>query len=149
MNTSSEPVVRRRVIIADDSAMISEKVRLLLEPAFDVVAAVSDGIELLEAVPTFLPEIGVIDISMPRMSGIEAIRHLKSHGSEMVVIFLTVNEDPDFVQAAFESGATAYVLKPRMVIDLLPAIRRALKGQTFVSPCAVFAEIAMPQYTDE
>ena len=148
MNTSSEPVVRRRVIIADDSSMISDKVRLLLEPAFDVVAAVSDGIELLEAIPTFLPEIGVIDISMPRMGGIEAIRQLKSHGSEMVVVFLTVNEDPDFVQAAFESGATGYVLKPRMVIDLLPAIRRALNGQTFISPCSVFSEMAVPHYTD-
>ena len=118
MNRSTETIARPRVIIADDNVMILEKVGMLLEPDFEVVAAVSDGVALLEAVLAFKPQIGVIDISMPRMGGIEAVRQLKSEGSEMLVIFLTVHEDPDFVRAAFDSGASAYLIKSRMVTEL-------------------------------
>lgn len=144
MNRSTETIARPRVIIADDNVMILEKVGMLLEPDFEVVAAVSDGVALLEAVLAFKPQIGVIDISMPRMGGIEAVRQLKSEGSEMLVIFLTVHEDPDFVRAAFDSGASAYLIKSRMVTELLRAVRSALKGEAFISPCFPLNETELP-----
>jgi len=140
MKTTSEPVPRVRVILADDNAIIREKVVVLLEPEFEIVGAVADGKALLDAVPKFDPDVGVIDISMPRIGGIEAVRKLKSVGSRMLVIYLTVHEDPDFAKAAFEGGASAYVVKSRMVNDLIPAIRGALKGRAFMSPCFAMDE---------
>jgi len=120
--------------------MIRSKVVMLLEPEFEVVGAVSDGQALVEAVPKFTPDIGVIDISMPRMGGIEAVRLLKEAGSKMLIVFLTVHEDPDFALAAFEGGASGYVVKSRLVNDLIPAIHGALKGRSFISPCFALDE---------
>lgn len=129
--------VRTRVILADDNAIMRDKVALLLEPEFEVVGSVADGTALLDAVALLDPEIGVVDISMPGMGGIEAVRELMDHGSALKVVFLTVHEDPDFARAAFDSGALAYVVKSRLVSDLLPALRGVLDGQVFISPFAL------------
>jgi DNA-binding NarL/FixJ family response regulator len=134
MTTQDKPLAKTRVIIADDNAMMRDKVVMLLEPEFEVVAAVSDGEALVDAVPRFDPDLGVIDISMPRKSGIEAARQLRDNGSKMILVFLTVHEDPDFARAAFDVGATGYVVKSRMVTDLLSTIRGALKGKSSISP---------------
>ena len=140
MDKTLEPVSRLRVILAEDNAMMREKVIMLLEPEFEVVGAVSDGAALIEAALDLDPDIAVVDISMPRMSGIEAVRKLKSNGSRMLVVFLTVYDDSDFVRAAFDSGASAYVVKSRMVTDLLTAVRGAINGQAFISPGLVLNE---------
>ena len=80
------------------------------------------------------PEIIISDISMPKMSGIEAVRRLVKAGSTAKIIFLTVHEDSDFVPACFEVGGLAYVVKSRIASDLLPAIRMVQTNHTFVSP---------------
>jgi len=134
MTTQDQPLAKTRVIIADDNAMMRDKVVMLLEPEFEVVAAVSDGEALVAAVPRFDPDLGVIDISMPLKSGIEAARQLRDNGSKMILVFLTVHEDPDFARAAFDVGATGYVVKSRMVTDLLSTIRGALNGKSSISP---------------
>jgi len=134
MTTQDQPLAKTRVIIADDNAMMRDKVVMLLEPEFEVVAAVSDGEALVDAVPRFDPDLGVIDISMPLKSGIEAARQLRDNGSKMILVFLTVHEDPDFARAAFDVGATGYVVKSRMVTDLLSTIRGALNGKSSISP---------------
>jgi DNA-binding NarL/FixJ family response regulator len=144
MKTTPESVSRVRVILADDNKIIREKVIMLLEPEFEVVGAVADGQALLEAVPNFDPDVGVIDISMPRIGGIEAVRKLKGTGCRMLVVYLTVHEDPDFARAAFEGGASAYVVKSRMVSDLIPAIRAATHGRFFVSPCFALEDNPLP-----
>jgi DNA-binding NarL/FixJ family response regulator len=109
-----------------------------LEPEFEVVGAVGDGDALLEAASRMKPDVCVIDISMPIMSGIEAANEIRASGSIVKIVFLTVHEDPDFLQAALETGALGYVVKSRVVTDLSPAINAALAGRLFISPCCAF-----------
>ena len=131
-------MVRARIVLADDHKDIREKVMQQLEPEFEVVGAVGDGNALLEAASQMKPDVCVIDISMPIMSGIEAATQIKASGSSVKIVFLTVHEDPDFLQAALDAGALGYVVKSRVASDLCPAINAALAGRLFVSPCCMF-----------
>jgi DNA-binding NarL/FixJ family response regulator len=106
----------------------------LLEQEFEVVGTAGDGQTLIEAAARLLPEVLVVDISMPVLSGIEAARRLRETGSTTKVVFLTVYEDIDYVDAAFAAGALGYVVKSRMDTDLCLAIKEALAGRLFVSP---------------
>jgi len=123
-----------RILLADDHPRILEMVASLLEPAFQIVGRVGNGQALIEAAAQLKPDAIVTDISMPVLNGIEAANQLKESGSTSKLVFLTVHTDPDFVRACFAAGALAFVCKPRMSIDLLPAIQQALAGRTFVSP---------------
>lgn len=125
----------KRILVADDNKDMRDTIIRLLEPEFDIVGVAADGKALIDLEAKLHPEIGVIDISMPVMSGIDAARELRSRGSEMQIIFLTVNEDADFVNAAFETGAVAYVVKRQMASDLPKAMRETLAGRNFVSAC--------------
>ena len=131
-------MVRARILLADDHKDIREKIMQQLEPEFEVVGAVEDGNALLKAASQMKPDVCVVDISMPIMSGMEAVTQMKVSGSSVRIVFLTVHEDPDFVQAALEAGALGYVVKSRVASDLCPAIRSALAGRLFVSPCCMF-----------
>jgi DNA-binding NarL/FixJ family response regulator len=128
-------MVRARILLADDHKDVREKVMQQLDPEFEVVGAVEDGNALLKAASQMKPDVCVVDISMPIMSGIEAAIQMKASGLSVKIVFLTVHEDPDFLQAALDAGALGYVIKSRVVTDLCPAIRGALAGRLFVSPC--------------
>ena len=125
---------RARILLADDHKEMRDRVVRLLESEFDVMGAVEDGGALLEAESKIKPDVCVIDISMPVLSGIEAAARLKENGSTAKVIFLTVHDDPDFVQAALETGALGYVVKSRMASDLRAAIKGVMDGRLFISP---------------
>ena len=127
-------VNRPRVLLADDHKEVCDGVVRLLTPELEVVGVVQDGQELLSAEADLLPDVCVIDISMPSISGIEAVRVLKASGSKAKIVFLTVHEDPDFVRAALGIGALGYVVKSRIASDLATAIRLALTGGSFISP---------------
>jgi DNA-binding NarL/FixJ family response regulator len=105
----------------------------LLKREFDVVGAVESGPALLEAAAKLKPDVCVLDISMPFLSGIEAAAQLKLINSTAKVIFLTIHDDSDFVGAAFKSGAEGYVFKTRMAADLVVAIKEVMAGRTFLS----------------
>ncbi len=143
MSIEQEQVKRVRVLIADDNKEMRDTVIRLLEHDFEVVGAVADGRALVAAADKLDPDAGVIDISMPIMNGIEAAAEIQKRGSKMKVIFLTVNEDADFVRAAFEAGGVGYVVKRQMATDLHVAIERALAGKTFISPCCDFPETSV------
>ncbi len=128
-----DSIERPRILLADDQQAILETTAQLFDGEFDIVAAVQDGERVIEAVARLDPDILVLDISMPVMSGIEAAARLKESACKAKVIFLTVHDDPDYVEAAFSVGAFGYVLKARLNVDLLPAIREVLRGHTFVS----------------
>lgn len=124
-----------RVILADDNQEMLDTVAGLLESTseFDIVGMVADGRSLVDAALELEADIGIIDISMPIMNGIMAAAEIKRLGSEMKIIFLTVNEDCDFVRAAFDTGASGYVVKRHMASDLPVAIHACLAGRSFVS----------------
>jgi len=121
------------ILLADDHPNFPRLVQNLLGPPFEVVASVRDGESLIRACSTLRPKIVVTDISMPILNGIDAVCRLQKSGSTSKFVFLTVHTDPDFVQACFATGAVGYVIKTKVVSDLLTALHEVLAGRTFVS----------------
>jgi DNA-binding NarL/FixJ family response regulator len=127
-------VKRVRILLADDHQEMRETVKRLLQSEFEIVGVVASDWELLQVEAETETDVCVIDISMPSISGIDAAQRLRAKGSQARVIFLTLHEDPAFVQAALEAGASGYVLKSRIISDLSFAIREAVSGRRFISP---------------
>jgi DNA-binding NarL/FixJ family response regulator len=121
-----------RVLLADDHEGILTWVRTVLGEEFEVVGAVKNGRDAVEEVQRVDPDVLVIDISMPILDGLRAASQLSSNRRTKIV-FLTLHEGRDFVAAAFSAGASAYVLKSELRTNLVPAIREALQGRTYIS----------------
>ena len=118
-----------RVLLADDNEAMLSRVTCLLATECNVVGAVIDGQQALDAAMELEPDVLVLDISMPVMNGIETARRLKEAGSETRIVFLTVHDDPDFAREALEVGALGYVIKQRIASDLVAAIKKAHAGR--------------------
>jgi DNA-binding NarL/FixJ family response regulator len=125
------------VLLADDHGDFLATVVRHLEPHFDVVGTVSNGQALVDEAARLAPDVVVLDITMPVVNGIDAARKLKATGSRARIVFLTVHADLDYVRAAFGVGALGYVLKSELASDLLPCLRDALGGRSYVSPAIV------------
>jgi DNA-binding NarL/FixJ family response regulator len=123
-----------RVMLAEDHTILVEAFRKLLEPHFEIVGTVSDGLALLEAAAQAKPEVIVIDIAMPLLNGLEAGIRLKKQMPAVKMIFLTMNEDPDLAVEAMRSGASGYLLKRSAASELIRAIHLSLKGKTYITP---------------
>jgi len=121
-------------LLADDSSAILELVSRMLGTGYRVFATVADGEAVLQEAESCQPDVIILDISMPKINGIEVAHRLRDSGCNSKIIFLTVQDDSDFVEAALSSGASAYVIKYSMGSDLVPAIEAALAGKLFVSP---------------
>lgn len=130
-----------RILVADDHKAMRDRIVQHLETEFEVVGSVGDGYAVLEAESRMQPDVCVLDISMPKLSGIEAARELRTRGSTSKIVFFTVHQDPDFLEAALDSGTLGYVRKSRMALDLIPAIYSAINGHLFVSPSCSFPEL--------
>jgi len=128
------------VLLADDNPVILNHVRKLLgrNKQYEVVGAVSDGDAVLREYFLLRPEIIVLDISMGELSGIDVARTLVESGCTAKIVFLTVHEDSDFLNAAMDAGGSAYVVKSRVSTDLITAIEAALSGKHFVSSCLAY-----------
>ena len=122
------------MLLVDDSTPILESARAVLTPDCVVVGAVTDGPSALAAVRVSRPDVIVLDISMPGMSGLEVATMLRAQGSTASIVFLTVHDDQQFIDAAMQAGGTGYVLKRRLLADLLHAVQEARAGRSFVSP---------------
>lgn len=114
-------------------------VRALLESRYDLVGTATDGEEALDAVRMLRPDVVVLDIAMPKLSGIDVARHLQTDETRPVIIFLTIHRDAAIVEAALETGALGYVVKTSAGQELLTAIEQALTGRRFVSPALSLA----------
>lgn len=124
-----------RVLLADDNIQVLEYVRDFLSGnCCEVVSAVTDGQAAVGAAAQLLPDVVVLDLSMPVLNGIEAAKRMLEAKPSTRVVFLTVEKDRETCSAAMETGACGYVLKPRLATDLIPAIELAKDGRRFVSP---------------
>ena len=121
-------MTRARVLLADDHQDILDRVSSELADEFEIVARLSDGQAALDAALLLKPDAVVFDISMPRLSGLEAASRLSDLPHPPRIVFLTVHEDQDFLDAAASAGASGYVLKRHLYRDLAAAVRRALAG---------------------
>lgn len=125
---------RTRIIIADDHVMLSDTIKNLLEPEFEVVGTFVDGQTLLDAAPGLMPDVIVLDIGMPVMNGLNAGQRLKQILPKVKLVYLTMNQDPDLAAEAFRWGASGYLLKYSAASELVHAIREVLRGGFFVTP---------------
>ncbi len=125
-----------RVVIADDHKLVREGIRAILEKAQDieVVGEASDGQEALDLTESLSPDVLVIDIAMPRLSGIEAIYRLKRMHSNTQVVVLTIISDANMVRQALHAGARGYLIKRSASEELLLAIRAASQSHGYLSP---------------
>lgn len=125
---------KTRVLLADDNIQVLEYVRDFLSAnCCEVVGVATDGQAAVSAAAQ-LPDVVVLDLSIPVLNGIEAARRMKEANPSIRIVFLTVEKDPDACRAALEAGACGYVLKPRLVTDLIRAVELAKDGHHFVSP---------------
>jgi len=123
-------MARKRVLVVAD---LTPVVTALLRESFDVVDMVSDGRAALESTLKLSPDLIVLAVSMPGMSGIEVAQELKRRGNNAKIVFLTVHEDSDILARALAAGGLGYVAKVLMDADLIPAINEAFAGRVFVS----------------
>ena len=126
-------MTRKRVVVADDLPPVLTTVAALLRESFDVVSLVSDGRAALEATLSLEPDLVVLDISMPAMSGIEVAHELRKRSNKAKIVFLTVHEDADILKACQAAGGLGYVVKVLMDTDLVLAMNQALAGHIFTS----------------
>jgi DNA-binding NarL/FixJ family response regulator len=136
MQSSAASPELTRVLLVDDSEVMLACAAAALSQGCTVVGAVRDGTQALEAAKTLHPDVIVLDISMPGMTGLEVASRLRAHGSTAAVVFLTVHDDEDFVVAAKKAGGTGYVIKLRLASDLMHAVQEARAGRSFVSTLA-------------
>jgi DNA-binding NarL/FixJ family response regulator len=127
-------VNRPRILLADDHALLLDAFKVLLEPAFQVVGAVTNGHRLVEAAVKLKPDVIVADINMPQLNGLDACEALTKKLPDAKLIFLTVNEDAETASDAIRRGASGYVVKKTAAAELFKAIQIVLSGRIYLSP---------------
>lgn len=131
-----------RIVLAEDDGLMLNAISKLLDGDFEIVGKAADGSELVQKVARLKPDIVVLDISMPRLNGIEAAREIREKSPEAKIVFLTQYADRAYIQEAFRMGASAYVVKQNAASELRSALNQALEGCYFVSATLMDPEIA-------
>lgn len=129
-----EPRHRARLLIADDHTLVAEACKSLLERDFQVVGIVNNGRELLRVAPELKPDVVILDVAMPQLNGLDAGEQLKRLLPSCKLVFMTMNMAPDVAAEAFRRGASGYVVKSATAAELVTAVWRALRSESFLSP---------------
>lgn len=132
-----------RVLLADDHSLVRRGVRLILdsEPDLTVVAEAGDGAEAIELARTERPDLAILDIAMPRRTGLQAARELSRLQPDLRILILTMYDNEQYFFEALKAGASGYVLKSVADRDLVEACRAAMRGEPFLYPGAITALI--------
>jgi DNA-binding NarL/FixJ family response regulator len=127
------PADHPRVLLVDDNETILERASATLSPSFEIVGTAKNGPAAIDAVGALHPDIIVLDISMPGMNGFEVAGRLRRAGSSIPIVFLTIHDDEELVQAAMAAGGIGYVAKAMLASDLVVAVNEACAGRRYVS----------------
>jgi len=127
-----------RVLIADDHGIVRGGLKLLLErqPDIEVVGEAADGAEAVERALALRPDLAILDVSMPLLTGIQATHEIKRHAPEIDVLVLSMHDDERYVFEALKAGASGYVLKREADQDLVDAVRSVTRGEPFLTNAA-------------
>lgn len=130
---------RTRILLADDHALVRRGVRLILdnEPDLTVVAEASDGAEAIEMAREERPDLAILDIAMPRLTGLQTARELSRLQPELRILILTMYDNEQYLFEALKAGAAGYVLKSVADRDLVEACRAAMRDEPFLYPGAI------------
>ena len=125
-----------RIVLVEDHTILREGLRALLsaDPKFEIVGEADYGREAVRQVEKLIPDLVVMDLSMPRMTGMDAIREIKRRHPVTKIIALTVHKAEEYLRNTLQAGADGYVLKDATHEELMLAIQNVLKGKTFLSP---------------
>lgn len=125
-----------RVIVADDHHLVRQGIIMLLEKADDieVIGEAEDGLEAVEMAERLAPDVVVMDVSMPRLNGVQAIEMIRGRNTGIEVVVLSMHADETIVRQTLRRGARAYVLKRAVGEELLLAVRAASRGESYLSP---------------
>jgi DNA-binding NarL/FixJ family response regulator len=124
---------RATVLIADDHTLVAQGLASLIENDYTVIATAENGQGLLNAAAERIPDIALIDVSMPDMTGLEAAQKLLAAAPRCKIIFVSMHGKPEFVREAFAVGAMGYVLKRSAASELIDAMQEVLKGNAYIS----------------
>lgn len=126
------------MLIADDHGIVRSGLRLLLERQADieVVGEAADGAEARELAVRLRPDLAIIDVKMPKLTGLQATREIKAQAPEVAVLILSMHDDERYVAEALRAGASGYVVKTQADKDLVAAIRAVERGESFPAPAA-------------
>jgi DNA-binding NarL/FixJ family response regulator len=132
------------VLLADDNSAVLNHLSTMLEreTSYQIVAVISDGSLVVREYLRLRPDVVLLDISMGGLSGIEIARQLRDSGYNAKIVFVTVHEDQDYVNAAMGAGGSAYVVKSRLNLDLFSALHAVLANKHFVSPSLMMGSSA-------
>jgi DNA-binding NarL/FixJ family response regulator len=133
---------RVRVLVADDHVLVAEALCKLLSHDFDIVAMVHDGRKLIDAATKLLPDVILVDISMPVLNGLHAAERIKRQLPNVKILCVTVASEPEVIEEALRLGLDGYVIKTCAPTELLTAIRFALEGKCYVSGARPPAELS-------
>ncbi len=139
----SQPITKRhRIVLVEDHALLREGIRALIapEPDLEVVGEATDGREAIRAASELKPDLMMLDLSMPRTNGLEALEEIKRVCPGIKVLVLTAHKTEDYVFTALQSGANGYVLKESTAAELLLAVRSVLNGERYLGP-AIAAQV--------
>jgi DNA-binding NarL/FixJ family response regulator len=127
-----------RILIADDHGIVRSGVKLLLDrqPDMEVVAEAEDGVEAIEKAIAEKPDLAILDVAMPRMTGLQATHEIRKQAPDVQVLILSMHEDERYLFEALRAGAAGYVLKRAADQDLVEAVRAAGRGEPFLTPTA-------------
>ncbi len=124
------------IVIAEDHTILREGLRSLLsmEGEYDIVAEAKDGLEAIRCAANFEPDLMLLDLAMPKMNGIAALKEIKRQAGKTRILALTIHKSEEYILEAFQSGVDGYCLKDSTHEELLMAIRSVLEGKTYLSP---------------
>lgn len=127
---------KQRIVIAEDHTILREGLRALISsnPDFDIVGEAEDGRDAIRCVEKLVPDLILLDLSMPRMNGMEAIKEIKKQCPETKILVLTVHRTEEYILTTLRAGANGYVLKDATHAELLMAIKSVLMGKRYLSP---------------
>ncbi len=127
-----------RILVADDHGIVRAGIRLLLErqPDLEVVAEAADGVEAVEQTLAANPDLCILDVGMPRMTGLQAAREILAHRPDTTVLMLSMHDDERYLFEALKAGASGYVLKREADQDLVGAVRAIDRGDAFLTNAA-------------
>jgi len=125
---------RSRILIADDHTLVAELCKKLLQAEFDVVGTACAGRALVRMATDLKPDVIVVDVAMPILNGLDAGQQIKERLPAVKLVFLTMNPDPEVAAEAFRRGASGYLLKTCAADEMVIAVRKVLRGMSYMSP---------------
>ncbi len=128
--------MKPKIVIVDDHTILRDGLQSLLTARgeYEVVGHAADGLEAIQAAKEYQPDIILLDLSMPKMNGIAAIKEIKKQVPEIKILALTIYRDEEYILSAFEAGADGYCLKDANFEEMLKALKIVMSGKTYMSP---------------